>query len=123
MALETTIMVGLSATKGSSTINPGTTVKQIDMSGTGMMQSTVGLTAGATAITFAGVTGVPAAVKLLNLDSTYNIIVSGENAFAAVLQLTLKPGVPNLICPVSATMFAKMSGVTPGFLFIEAVQA
>lgn len=121
MANEITMTAGLSASKGGAVVNPGTQTKLLTMAGSNMVQYTFPLTTSATAVSFTGITGVPAGVLIKNNDSTNYIEVGGDSGLT-VFKLKLLAGEFVLLTPSSATMYYKANTATCQ-VFVVAVEA
>lgn len=121
MANEITMVAGLSASKGGAVINPGTMTAQQTMAGEDMMQETVPSTTSAALFTWGGITGVPAAVLIKNLDSTNYVEIGGDSGLT-VFKLKLLAGKSILITPSSATMYHKANTASCQLLVV-AVEA
>ena len=126
MANEITMTVGLAASKNGALVNPGTMTKSLTMSGTDMLQGTTpSLAATATAFTWGGITGIPAAVMIKNLDATnYAEIAGAVDGTPALTGFKIKigPGVTILVQLSSATLYHQ-SNTADVSLLVAAVEA
>ena len=104
MANEIQITVNLVARKGGAAVNPGAQSKAITMSGDDMVQGTQVIGTSAEAIDLAEISGAPSALMITNLDSTNFVLVGFTNP---PTEIKLNPGVPMLITPAGATIYAK----------------
>lgn len=106
MANEITVTCNLSASKGGATLQPGSQSKSLTMAGEDMICNPVTIGTSAEALSFGEITGAPAAVLLRNLDST-NYIEFALTSDMHDVFCTLRAGVPNVISPGSATIYAR----------------
>ena len=126
MANEVTMTAGLAASKDGALVNPGTMTKQLTMAGSDMVQQTVPcLTATATAFTWGGITGTPAAVMIKNLDATNYAEIAGTVDGTPALtgfKIKIGAGVTILVQLSSATLYHQ-SNTADLSLLVCAVEA
>lgn len=107
MANEISMTLRLNASKGGATVDSGSKLKQLTMSGSKMVQTVIAVGTASELLTIGDLAGVPAAVMITNLDATNFVLISGETGFTAVMQLKILAGESVLITPLAATLYAK----------------
>lgn len=105
MAQEITQTVSLSATKGGATVNISST-KRVDMTGTGMIQTTQSIGTSAEAIALGDLSGAPSMIEIKNLDATNFVEIGGDSGLT-VFKLKLRPGHATLFQPSAVPLYAK----------------
>lgn len=120
MANEVTIVAGVSASKNGAVVNPGTSTKQLTMTGDDMISSTVNVTAaaGGQQITWGGISGAPGVVCIKNLDAANFVTFAGQTGFTDVLQIKLLAGESAIFYPASATLWAKADTAAVNVLIV-----
>jgi hypothetical protein len=104
MANEIQITANLVARKGGAVVNPGAVSKAITMSGDDMTQNTQLIGTSAETLDLGEISGAPSALMVVNLDTTNFVLVGFTNP---PTEIKLNPGVPMLISPAGATIYAK----------------
>ncbi len=97
--------VNLTGSKGGASVSVVASVV-LDMAGDDLEQSTQLIGTAAELITFGEIAGAPAMFAVVNLDTVNFVEIAGA-ADMSGLKLKLLPGVPQLISPASAVVYAK----------------
>lgn len=119
MPNEIRIQAGLFASKAGIILNPPVETQAVDMAGEDIFSGTFVATGTASALSFGGITGNPAAILIVNKDAVNNLSVGFANP---PTEMILRPGVPAMIPGPAGTVFVRSSASSTRY-FIAACEA